>query len=68
MENNLRKLRGSKSQGEIAANIGITKAHYGYIEKGNRLPSLPVALRIADFFKVRIEDVFLISTVENRFV
>jgi len=61
MKNNLRKLRGSKSQSEIAGLVGITKAHYGYIENGNRVPSLPVALRLADVFKVTIEDIFQLS-------
>ena len=60
MKNNLRKLRGCRSQAEVASAIGITKAHYVYIENESRLPSLPVALRLIDYFEVRLEDIFVL--------
>lgn len=58
MNLNLRNLRGDRTQQEIADAIGITKSHYGFIENGNRSPSLPVALRIADYFHVSLDEVF----------
>lgn len=58
MKNTLRKLRGSRSQQQVATAIGITKSHYGFIENGERIPSLPVALRLADYFKVSLEEIF----------
>ena len=61
MKNNLRKLRGCRSQAEIASKIGITQAHYGYIENGERIPSLPIAIKLATFFKVKIEDIFIVE-------
>ena len=56
--NNLKVLRGERTQKEIADTIGITTSHYGFIENGDRLPSLKVAKRIADFFGKKIEDIF----------
>ena len=46
MSNKLRELRGEKTQATVASALGITKSHYGFIETGERQPSLPVALRI----------------------
>jgi putative transcriptional regulator len=59
MNNRLRELRGRRSQAEVAVQIGITQAHYCYIENGARTPSLPVAIRLAKLFKVKIEDIFI---------
>ena len=60
--NNLKILRGAKTQKEIADKLGITTSHYGFIENGDRLPSLKVAKRIADFFDKKIEDIFFDNT------
>lgn len=60
--NNLKILRGEKTQKEIADKVGITTSHYGFIENGDRLPSLKVAKRIADYFGKRIEDIFFDNT------
>lgn len=60
--NKLRLLRGEKTQKEIADKVGITTSHYGFIENGDRLPSLKVAKRIADYFGTQIEDIFFDET------
>lgn len=59
--NNLKQLRGNKSQKEIADKIGITTSHYGFIENGDRQPSLKVAKKIADVFGKKIEEIFFDS-------
>ncbi|MDF2505601.1 helix-turn-helix transcriptional regulator [Clostridium sp.] len=56
--NNLKQLRGNKSQKEIADKVGITTSHYGFIENGERQPSLKVAKKIADVFDKKIEEIF----------
>lgn len=56
--NNLKKLRGNKTQKEIADLVGITTSHYGFIENGDRQPSLKVARKIADVFNKSIEEIF----------
>ncbi|MDW5300214.1 MAG: helix-turn-helix transcriptional regulator [Sedimentibacter sp.] len=56
--NNLKKLRANKTQKEIADLIGITTSHYGFIENGDRQPSLKVAKKIANVFNTNIEGIF----------
>lgn len=56
--NKLKELRGDKPQKEIADKVGITTSHYGFIENGDRQPSLKVAKKIADVFGKRIDEIF----------
>lgn len=60
----LRKQRGLK-QKDIATAIDITTSYYGMIELGKRTPQLELAKRIADFFGVKVEDIFFESTANN---
>jgi len=59
VKNNLKMVRGDKSRKEVATAIGITEAHIGYIERGERIPSLDVAIKIADYFDKKIEEIFI---------
>ena len=45
-------LRAEKglTQEQVAKELGISRAHYTNIENGRRLPSLPLAARIALFY------------------
>jgi transcriptional regulator with XRE-family HTH domain len=43
----LRTHAGFTSQAEIAAQIGVSKNHYGRIERGRHNPRLAVALKLA---------------------
>ena len=52
------ELRAGRSQDEIAKNLGITRQMLGFIESGDRTPSLPVAKRIADFYNVSVDEIF----------
>ena len=56
----LREIRAryGVSQEELAKAIGVTRQTIIAIEKGRYLPSLSLALRIARFFKLRVEDIF----------
>ncbi len=58
LKNNLKKLRGDKKQKEIAEPIGITISYYGMIENGLRTPSLELAKKLSDHFKVPIDKIF----------
>ena len=60
--NKLKSLRGQKTQKEIAESLGITTSHYGFIENGDRMPSLYLAKKIAALFKMNIEDIFFAET------
>lgn len=59
--NNLKYYRHEKgiSQEELAIRIGVSQRHIAFIESGNRTPSLKIALKIAKFFDIKIEDIFL---------
>ena len=61
MTNRLKLLRAERgwSQGDLAAQLGISRQSVNAIETGKYDPSLPLAFRIADLFGARIEDIFL---------
>ena len=56
----LRTARGAKrlTQAQIAAQAGIGRQHYIHIERGERTPSLKVALALARILGVRVENLF----------
>jgi len=61
VKNRLRELREAKglTQEELAKALGVTRQTIIAIEKGKYDPSLRLAFKIAKFFKVKIEDVFI---------
>ena len=61
MKNRLRELREAKglTQEELAKALGVTRRTVIAIEKGRYDQSLRLAFKIARFFGVKIEDVFL---------
>lgn len=46
------------TQAELAKAVGVSKQTIFVMEKGNYVPSLLLAFRIADFFKVNINEIF----------
>ncbi|ANC77340.1 transcriptional regulator [Fictibacillus phosphorivorans] len=46
------------SQQELAEKVGVSKQTVFVMEKGNYVPTLLLAFRIAEFFKVNVNDVF----------
>jgi putative transcriptional regulator len=54
----LRFLNGEMSQAELGQRIGVTRQTIAAIESGKYSPTLEAAFRIADVFKVRLEEVF----------
>lgn len=61
MKNNLRVLRTERgiSQAELGRELEVSRQTINTIENGKYDPSLPLAFRIAHYFDVRIEDIFL---------
>lgn len=53
----LRQKRGVTQQ-ELADSVGVTRQTVIAIEKGNYAPSVALALLIAKYFNVSVEDVF----------
>ncbi|PRR86011.1 HTH-type transcriptional regulator Xre [Clostridium luticellarii] len=65
IKNNLKKLRGDLSQKTIADYVGITQQQYSNIERGDRIPSFGVALKLSHFFKKPIEEIFF-TIIDNK--
>lgn len=49
------------TQEELAARVGVSRQTIIAIEKGNYTPSVLLALKVARFFKVSVENIFTIS-------
>lgn len=54
----LRKLRGNRTQEEIARNIGITKSSWAMYEREERVPRDEIKIQIARYFGVTVQDIF----------
>ncbi|WP_434565128.1 helix-turn-helix transcriptional regulator [Thermoanaerobacterium thermosaccharolyticum] len=63
----LREIRKNAglTQKEIAKKIGIDRASYANIELGKRDPSLEIAIKIANLFGKKVDDIFLINHVSK---
>ena len=60
MTNEMRELREALglSQGQLAAELSVSRQTINAIETGRYLPSLPLAFAIARFFSRHIEEIF----------
>ena len=60
MKNNVRVLRIQKDlpQGQLAEAVGVSRQTINSIENERYTPSLPLALALARFFGVTVEEMF----------
>ena len=60
MKNDIRALRAARSwsQGDLAAQLGVSRQSVNAIETGKYDPSLPLAFKIARLFGQPIEGIF----------
>jgi putative transcriptional regulator len=60
MKNRVRELRVEHglSQGELAAELDVSRQTINSIEQERYTPSLPLALALARFFRTRVEEMF----------
>lgn len=60
IKNTIKQLRQSKNltQEDLAAALSVSRQTIISIEKGNYTPSLLLAMQIAKFFKLSIEEIF----------
>ena len=54
----LRDLRGERSQAEIAEAVGVTAMAISQYERGERVPSDAVKLKLAELFELRVDLLF----------
>lgn len=61
MKNRLEELRKSQGirQEELAAALEVSRQTIGSLENGRYNPSILLAFKLARFFDVRIEDIFI---------
>ena len=56
--NRLRELRGSRTQRDVAAAVGITTSSYAMYERDERTPRDEVKARLAKFYNVTVQELF----------
>jgi len=63
VENSVQKFRTEKgvTQEELGDALGVTRQTIIAIEKGNYTPSVLLAIKISDFFKVPVKSIFRIK-------
>jgi putative transcriptional regulator len=68
MKNRIKVFRAMHdlTQEKLADELGVTRQTILAIEKGKYYPSLDLAFKIARFFGVTIEDVFIDEDAESR--
>lgn len=52
------KLRGNKTQEEVAENVGISKSALAMYESGKRIPRDTIKIRLCDFYNVNLVYLF----------
>ena len=64
LENQIKVFRAKHgiSQTQLAESIGVTRKTISTIEVGRFIPSTVIALKIAGYFKVPVEEVFSLRT------
>lgn len=58
MRNALIEARGQKTQMDVSAKIGISQKYLSKLELGQRTPSLKIAIKLASYYKMSVEDLF----------
>lgn len=54
----LLKLRGEKTQDEVAKEIGIAKSTLSMYENGVRVPRDYIKIKLAEFYHVTVQEIF----------
>ena len=61
-----RFLNDEMTQSELAKKVGVSRQTIVAIEKGKYSPSLELAFRFSDIFKVPINDIFYVEKSEDE--
>lgn len=65
MRQGLIELRGDRSRKEIADNLNITPQMLGSIERGDRNPSLELAINIAKKYKITMDRLIFLLNIDT---
>jgi putative transcriptional regulator len=60
VQNKIRELRTERqlAQGQLASAMGVSRQTINSIENGRYIPSLPLALALARYFGITVEEMF----------
>jgi len=60
LKNNIKlyRVQADLTQEELASILGVRRETIHFLEKSKHVPSLKLAMKIANLFKVKIEDIF----------
>jgi putative transcriptional regulator len=60
MQNDVRERRSDRgiSQGDLGKALGVSRQTINAIETGRYLPSLPLAIAMAQYFDTTVEEIF----------
>ena len=68
MKNRVKELRIEKNitQQELATAVNISRQAISYIEKNQKKPTILVALKIAEYFGISVEEIFELETKDRQ--
>ena len=66
MNEKLIELRGNRSQEEVAKALGISVSALSMYEQGNRIPRDEIKIRMAKYYNISIDALFLILSLTER--
>ncbi len=68
MKNRVKELRIEKNitQQELATATNITRQAISYIEKGQKKPTILVALKISEYFRLPVEQIFELEETDRN--
>lgn len=68
MKNRVKELRIEKNitQQELATAINISRQAISYIEKSQKNPNIIVALKIAEYFKIPVDEIFELESTDRQ--
>lgn len=62
----LTELRGEKTQEEVAKSLGIATSTLGMYETERRVPRDVIKVKIANYYKKTVQEIFLIKMSRKR--
>ncbi|MDC3269201.1 helix-turn-helix transcriptional regulator [Flavobacteriaceae bacterium] len=67
MKNRIKVARAEydMTQADLAEKIGVSRQSINAIEKGKYVPSTVLALKIAKLFGRKVEDIFMLDSLED---
>ena len=68
LDNHIAKLRSQKkvSQQQLADKIGVSRKTISTVETGRFTPSVVIALKLANYFEVPVEDIFQLNGILSK--